>query len=133
MVMRLADAPELTKTLDLTPSHSDHSLSKWCTLSPWVRRGCPFKNSMRTFRSSIVILFSIKGQFSFMIIFLLSCRVLVVEFLFLFKKTQTRFHVFLKASSTDHIGLHSKYLSSWVSNRFIGIPSGFDSSNVTFL
>src|SRR5438270_1759461 len=63
MVMRLADAPELTKTLCFTPSHSDHSRSKASTCRDWVRMGSPSRrNAMSASRSARVMLLDISGH-----------------------------------------------------------------------
>src|SRR6516162_9561510 len=64
MVRRLADAPELTKTLCLTPSHCDHSASNAFTFLFCVRIGLScFRNSMSVSRSWRVMLLSMSGQF----------------------------------------------------------------------
>src|ERR1039458_6807709 len=63
IVSRLAEEPELTSTLYLTPSHCDHSSSKVRTLRDWVRMGLSFlRNSMTASRSARVMLLFINGQ-----------------------------------------------------------------------
>src|SRR5581483_677139 len=64
MVSKLAEAPELTKTLYLTPSQRDHSSSKHCTFFDCVRRigsSCCRKR-MTSSRSARVMLLCISGQ-----------------------------------------------------------------------
>ena len=64
IVNRLAEDPELTKTLYFTPSHFDHSSSKAFTYGPLVRIGSSFfKCSMTASKSSRNILLRIKGYF----------------------------------------------------------------------
>src|ERR1039458_588469 len=63
IVSRLAEAPELTKTLCLTPSQADHSFSKRRTWWAWVSFGLSCeRNAMRASTSGRVMLFCISGQ-----------------------------------------------------------------------
>ena len=65
MVMRLADEPELTNTLCLTPSHCDHSRSNSRTLLDWVSiASSRRRSSITASRSSRTMLLRIKGQAS---------------------------------------------------------------------
>ena len=48
MEIKLADAPELTITECLTPSHSAHAFSNSFTLAPLVKRS-PFKRKLITY------------------------------------------------------------------------------------
>ena len=76
-VNRLAEEPELTNILYLTPNHSDHSFSKALTLGPFVRIGSSCcKWEITASKSSRKILLRIKGYF--ITIFIL----VVQEFLF---------------------------------------------------
>ena len=64
-VIRLAEEPELTKTLYWTPSQSDQSSSKRATFAPCVSRGSSCRRySIRESRSSRLILFCINGWLS---------------------------------------------------------------------
>src|SRR5581483_3095962 len=63
MVTWLADEPELTNTLCLTPSHCDHSSSNAATFFDCVRIGSSCcRNLMTASRSWRAMLFSINGQ-----------------------------------------------------------------------
>src|SRR5437867_2618461 len=65
IVRRLADAPEFTKTLCLTPSHSDHSFSNNRTCCDCVSIGLSCrKYSITASKSARVMLFCISGQSS---------------------------------------------------------------------
>src|SRR5438876_4647793 len=63
MVRRLAEAPELTKTLCLTPSQADHSCSNKRTWWDWVSIGFSWRRySITASKSARVMLFCISGQ-----------------------------------------------------------------------
>src|SRR3989344_2404046 len=69
ILKRLAEEPELTKTLYLIPSHLDHRFSNFRTNFAWVRIGSSrsLRNFTTEFKSSFEILFCMSGQSSFFI------------------------------------------------------------------
>src|ERR1039457_4141314 len=63
IVSRLAEAPELTKTLCLTPSQADHSCSKSLTWADCVSIGLSWRRySIRVSKSARGMLLCINGQ-----------------------------------------------------------------------
>src|SRR4029077_5359495 len=66
-VSKFADEPEFTKTLCLTPSHSDHSRSNSSTCLDCVKIGRSARRKSMTASTSVLpMLFLIRGQSRFL-------------------------------------------------------------------